>query len=240
LNDAVSKIRGAAGTVSTLKLQRADKEPFVVRIQRGNINVASVTWKDEGNGTLYIRISQFGADTNKEWAKAVSEANVQMKELDAVIVDVRSNPGGYLDSAFYIGDEFVKKGPILWQEDPTGKQTPMDAERTGAFENIPSVYVLIDEGSASASEILAAALRDDVGAKLIGMQSFGKGTIQDAKDFKDGSGIHLTIAKWLTPKKDWVHKKGLEPDVVVQPTEDDIKNSKDVQLEKALELAKQI
>jgi carboxyl-terminal processing protease len=116
----------------------------------------------------------------------------------------------------------------------------MEAKRTGIFENIPSIYVLIDEGSASASEILAAALKEDVNAKLVGMKSFGKGTIQDTKDFKDGSGIHLTIAKWLTPNKEWVHKNGLEPDVVVQPTEEDIKNSKDVQLEKVLELAKQI
>lgn len=240
LTEAVSKIRGDAGTVSTLKLQRDDKEPFLVRIQRGVITVASVTWQDKGDGTLYVRVSRFGGDTNSAWSKAVSEANVKMAELDAVIVDVRGNPGGYLQSAHFIADEFVKKGSILWQESADGKQIAYEAERTGALENIPAVFVLIDEGSASASEILAAALKEDVSAKLIGVKSFGKGTIQDAKDFDDGSGVHITIAKWLTPNKAWVHGKGLEPDINVPLTEEDIKNQKDLQLDKAIELAKEI
>ena len=101
------------------------------------------------------------------------------------------------------------------------------------------MVVIVDEGSASASEILAAALRDNIGAKLIGMKSFGKGTIQDAKDFSDGSGVHITIAKWLTPKKEWVHGVGLTPDFKVELTTDNTKNGADPQLEKAVELAKQ-
>ena len=238
VSDAVAKIRGASGTKVKLSLQTGGDQPRDVTIIRGLITVASVTWEDKGNGIAYIRISRFGPETNKEWDTAVSEINVKMKEFDSVIVDVRGNPGGYLESAVHIGEEFFNGKPVVYEEEATGEQIPLEAKRVGAFINVPAVFVLVDEGSASASEILAAALRDNIGAKLIGVKSFGKGTIQDAKDFGDGSGIHITIAKWLTPKKQWIHKIGLTPDIEVKITEDDIRTSKDPQLEKALELAK--
>ncbi|KKS16712.1 MAG: Carboxyl-terminal protease [candidate division WWE3 bacterium GW2011_GWA1_41_8] len=240
LTEAVSKIRGEAGTLSTLKLQRNDNEPFLVRIKRGVITVASVTWENKGDGTAYIRVSRFGGDTNSEWQKVVKEINVEMDELDVVVVDVRGNPGGYLQSSVYLADEFVQKGVVLWEESATGDLESFDAERIGAFENIPQVYVLVDEGSASASEILAAALRDLVKAKIVGVKTFGKGTIQDARDFKDGSGVHITVAKWLTPNKVWIHKTGLEPDIIVERSDEDINNNVDTQLDKVLELAKEI
>jgi carboxyl-terminal processing protease len=240
LTEAVSKIRGEAGTISNLTLQRGTTEPFVVRIQRGVITIESVTWEDKGDGIAYISINRFGGDTNSQWSKVSSEVNVRMRDLDVVVVDVRGNPGGYLQSAIYIADEFVKKGEVIvYEESATGRQTSHKAERLGNFENVPVVYVLIDEGSASASEILAAALKDHGIATLVGMSSFGKGTIQDAKDFKDGSGIHITIAKWLTPDKLWVHETGLEPDITVERTMEDINNNIDAQLEKVLELARE-
>ena len=240
LTEAVSKIRGEAGTLSTLKLQRNDNEPFLVRIKRGVITVASVAWENKGDGTAYIRVSRFGGDTNSEWQKVVKEINVEMDELDVVVVDVRGNPGGYLQSSVYLADEFVQKGVVLWEESATGDLESFDAERIGAFENIPQVYVLVDEGSASASEILAAALRDLVKAKIVGVKTFGKGTIQDARDFKDGSGVYITVAKWLTPNKVWIHKTGLEPDIIVERSDEDINNNVDTQLDKVLELAKEI
>jgi carboxyl-terminal processing protease len=239
LTEAVSRIRGEAGTVSTLRLQRGDEEPFVVRIQRGVITIESVVWEDKGDGIAYIKINRFGGDTNNEWSRVASEVNVKMRSLDAVIVDVRSNPGGYLQSAVYIADEFVQRGTLLYEESATGRQTSYDADRLGIFENVPVVIVLVDEGSASASEILAAALRDNVGATLIGAQTFGKGTIQDARDFKDGSGVHITIAKWLTPGKEWVHDVGLEPDIVIERTDEEINNNIDSQLDRALEIARE-
>lgn len=240
LNDAVVKIRGEAGTISTLKLQRDASDPFVVRITRGEIKTASVTWEDKGNGVAYIRINRFGGDTNDEWTKTVSEVDIKMKELNSIVLDVRGNPGGYLQSAVFIANEFFRNKPVLYEEKATGEQVPFMADRVGNFINIPAVFVLIDGGSASASEILAAALRDNIHAKLIGEKSFGKGTVQDDKSFADGSGIHVTIAKWLTPNKDWIHKIGLEPDIMVSFTPDDAKNNKDPQLEKAVELAKKI
>jgi carboxyl-terminal processing protease len=182
-----------------------------------------------------MRVSRFGAETNADWDKAVTEANVKMKELDAVIVDVRGNPGGYLDSAVYLAGEFFKDKPVIYKESALGDQVPFETNRIGVFQRVPGVVVLVDEGSASASEILAAALRADIGAKLVGMKTFGKGTIQDAKDFSDGAGVHITIAKWLTPKKEWVHKVGIEPDVKVELTADNTKDGADPQLVKALE-----
>jgi len=238
-SEAVSLIRGESGTVVKIVLQTGNDEPRELAITRGVITVASVTWEDKGDGTAYIRISRFGTDTNKEWDKVVSELNVKMEELDVVIVDVRGNPGGYLESAVHISEDFFRNKVVLYEETSTGDQIPFSTSKVGVFMEIPAVYVLIDQGSASASEILAAALRDNIGAKLIGTKSFGKGTIQDAKDFEDGSGIHITIAKWLTPEKQWVHGNGLEPDILVEVTDEDLSNSVDSQLNKALELAKE-
>lgn len=240
VSEAVSKIRGDSGTMVTLKLLRVGKDAFVTRIQRGVINVPSITWEDKGEGTAYIRISRFGADTNESWTKIAQEVNVKMPELDAIILDLRGNPGGYLQSAVYIAGEFFKNKPVVWQEDSLGNQTSLNTDRIGNFQSIPAIFVLIDEGSASASEILAAALRVNIKAKLIGVKSFGKGTIQDTQDFKDGAGLHITIAKWLTPDKQWIHKVGLQPDVVVPITEENITDKVDPQLDKAIELAKEV
>jgi carboxyl-terminal processing protease len=239
IGEAVSKIRGEAGTVSALTLQRGHEDPFVVHIKRGKITVKSVTWEDKGDGTAYIRISRFGSDTNDDWDTAVSEINISMTELDAVIVDVRGNPGGYLLSAVHIAGEFFKNKPVVFQEDSLGHLEPLNTSRIGIFNKTP-VFVLIDGGSASASEILAAALKHHVDAVLVGVTSFGKGTIQDAQNFSDGSGLHLTIAKWLTPAKEWVHGEGISPDVEVILTREDIEAQNDLQLEKALELAKEL
>jgi len=240
ITEAVSLIRGEAGTDITLTLQRGDEDPFDLVITRGVITISSVTWEDKGDGIAYIRISRFGPDTNQEWSKAVTEVNTRMRELDAIVLDVRGNPGGYLQSAVFIAGEFFKDKPVVYQESATGEQQELKSSRVGYFDKIPAVFVLINEGSASASEILATALRDQFGAVIVGTQSYGKGTIQDAQDFKDGSGLHITIAKWLTPKKEWVHEVGITPDVEVEVSPEDIEEEKDVQLEKALELAKEI
>ena len=239
VSEAVALIRGESGTTVKLVLQTGTDDPREVVITRGVITVSSVTWEDKGDGTAYIRISRFGSDTNTEWDRVASEVNVKMSELDAVIIDVRGNPGGYLESAIHISEDFFRGKPVLYEETSTGELIPFNTSKVGVFKDIPAVFVLIDQGSASASEILAAALRDNIGAKLIGEKSFGKGTIQDAKDFNDGSGLHITIAKWLTPKKEWVHGTGLEPDITVKITDEDLDKGVDPQLNKALELAKE-
>ena len=237
--DAVSKIKGSAGTKVTLTLQSGNDPQRDTEITRGLITNPSVSWEDKGDGTLYLRISRFGDETTLDWNKAVSEANVKMKELDAVIVDVRGNPGGYLDAAVYIAGEFFKDKPVIYKEDALGNQTPFKTTRVGVFQRVPGVIVIVDEGSASASEILASALRDNIGAKLVGMKTFGKGTIQDVREFSDKSGVHFTIAKWLTSNKEWAHKVGIEPEFKVELTAENTKDGADPQLAKALELAKQ-
>jgi carboxyl-terminal processing protease len=240
LREAVSKIRGEAGTIVSLTIQRDNEDPVIIRIKRGKIVIDSVSWEDKGNGTAYIRISRFDEDTNTEWMKIASELNVQMEELDALVVDVRGNPGGYLSSAVFVAGDFVANKPIVYQELATGEQLPMNSDGIASFKNLP-IFVLIDEGSASASEILAAALKHYNDATLVGKKTFGKGTIQDAKDYKDGSGLHITIAKWLTPSKEWIHGVGVEPDVEVDRREEgETDATVDMQLEKVLELAGQI
>ncbi len=241
ITEAVAKIRGEAGTISTLEIGRENESPQEIKIKRDVIKVDSVTWKDEGDGTAYIRISRFGQDTNEEWGKVVKEVVVQMDQLDAIVLDLRGNPGGYMMSAIHIAGEFFSNKTVLIQQSATGEEIEYPAQRTmGQFKDVPGVFVLVDEGSASASEILAAALQKQVKAVLIGKKTFGKGTIQDAKDFEDGSGIHITTNKWLTPSKVWVHGVGIEPDIEVEITKEDVENQNDTQLNKALELAKEI
>jgi carboxyl-terminal processing protease len=246
VTEAVSKIRGPAATTITLSVQSADDKPRDLALTRAVITLPSISWQDKGDGIAYLRISRFyGSEGNKEWDDVISDMNIKMKELDALIVDLRDNPGGYMQTSVYMAEEFFSNKPVLYQESATGEQIEFKAKRVGAFHNVPAVFVLINGGSASASEILAAALRDNIGAKLIGVKSFGKGTIQTAQDFEDGSGIHVTIAKWLTPKKEWVGNGsnkavGLTPDVEVQMTDQDRTDNRDPQLDKAIEMAKKI
>lgn len=237
ITEAVSKIRGAAGSVINLTLQRGSEEPFVARIKRGKIVISSVEWEDKGDGIAYIRLSRFGQDTNSEWDKVTSDVSISMPNMDAIILDLRGNPGGYLLSSVHIAGEFFRDKVVVFQEAATGELSPMNTTRVGNFNDIP-LYILVDGGSASASEILAAALREHANAILVGQKTFGKGTIQDAKDFPDGSGLHLTVAKWLTPTKQWIHKLGIEPDVSVELSREDLENGRDVQLDKAMELIK--
>jgi len=240
VTQAVMKIRGTGGTQVKLGIQTGTAEPRDVTITRSVIKVASIKWEDKGDGTAYIRISRFGDDTNSGWDKAVAEINTQMKELDAVVVDLRGNPGGYLQSAVHVAGEFFRNKPVVYEEDATGKQTPYDTTRVGSWTKVPGIFVLIDGGSASSSEILAGALKDNIKAVLVGEKSFGKGTVQEPIEFGDKSSLHVTVAKWLTPNKFWVHKVGLTPDYEVKISDEDLKNSKDPQLEKALELAKKL
>ncbi len=236
--DAVSKIRGDSGTAVTLKLYRDGQDPFDLKITRGQIKTKSVSWKDLGDGVGYLRLARFGDSTSTEWTESVLAMRQQMPNLKAVVLDVRGNPGGYLTAAQYISSEFLSNGKtVLFEELADKTLIQMDVNRLGALtDDKIRVAVLINKGSASASEIVSGALRDNKRAVLVGEKSFGKGTVQASDEFKDGSSLHVTIAKWLTPNKTWVHKKGFEPDVAVERTEQDYKDNKDPQLDKAKEV----
>lgn len=241
IGQAVSKIRGQGGTNVKLTIFRDGKDPFDLNIIRNKITLKSVTWKDLGDGTAYFRVSKFGSETESQWLSSVKEANVKMSELDSVIVDVRGNPGGLLTSAAFLSGEFVGNKPVIYFEDKFGTQIPLNSERNnGQFENIENIIVLIDEGSASASEILAGALKVHKNAKLVGKKTFGKGSIQQPYEFEDGGSLHVTVQKWLLPDKTWIHRTGINPDYEVEFDTEKFKSSQlDTQLEKAKELARQ-
>lgn len=236
LTEAVSLIRGKAGTTISLMLQRVNiGEPFTIAIKRAKITVQSVKWEERDGGLAYIRISRFGESTNEEWDKAVTEILDKMGAPKGLVLDLRSNPGGYLESSIHIASEFVRAGPVVFEEFADGRREPFNVTRTGKLLTVP-VVVLINKGSASASEILAGALRDVRSSTLVGEKSFGKGTVQDARNFPDGSGVHITMAKWLTPKGVSINGHGIDVDVKIEFKEDAENPEYDPQLEKAFEV----
>ena len=233
--DAVSIIRGRAGTKVTLTLLReATPEPVVVELTRARIDVPTLitTYVGEGESVAHIRLLKFGGETEAEWNKAVREI-LRKDSVEAVVLDLRNNPGGYLQSAVDVASDFLKTGSVVVTEERgDGTKNQFKVERLGLLTSTPTV-VLVNEGSASASEILAGALRDVRKISLVGGKTFGKGTIQEPIDVDGGAGLHVTIARWLTPNGTWVNEKGLEPDVVI---EDDEATPEDEQLNKAIEL----
>lgn len=235
LPEAVGLIRGPKGSTVALSLfGENDTKPRGVQLIRDTIIVKSVDFEAKttpsGKKVALIRLSSFGEKTKQEWDEAVSEALAA--GVSGVVVDVRNNPGGFLEAAVYIGSEFLDGGNVVLQEDSQGDRQELGVMRTGKILKQPLV-VLINKGSASASEILAGAMQDRKRGTLVGDQSFGKGTIQTAEDLAMGTGIHITTAKWLTPGGHWVHNVGLTPDVKVEFGTDP---TRDLQLEKALEI----
>lgn len=243
LSQTVSKIRGEKGTTVKLKLANSAGQKDVT-ITRDQIKVDSVELTFEtSNGAkiAHLKLNQFGETTNSEWDAAVNTIEQQWRngEIKGMVLDVRGNPGGYLESSVYLGSEFIEQGKtIVTQETTDGNDRTYKVTRAGKLIGIP-LNVLIDGGSASASEILAGALRDHEKATLIGQKSFGKGSVQEALDLKDGAGLHVTIAKWILPKGDWINGKGLEPEIAVEnvvPEGNTITKETDKQLLEALRL----
>lgn len=235
LPEAVQTIRGPRGSKVTLALLRENSDkPLIIDVERQNIDVPSVTLKYVGPGesVAHLKIHKFGAETKSEWDKAILEI-LGKSNVKGIVLDVRSNPGGYLVAAVDVATEFLDLNDVVVKEESGGVVIGETKTRTaGRMRGVP-VVVLINKGSASASEILAGALRDQANVKLVGEKSFGKGTVQEPREFPDGTGIHITIAKWLTPNGTWVHEKGLEPDVTI---ENDPKTEVDEQLESAVSL----
>lgn len=243
LIDAVNLIRGPKGTEVALTIFReGETNTREFKLVRDTIVVKSVqlSFKDTQGGkkVAVIKLSRFGERTRDEWNEAVSK--ILAEGPVGVILDVRNNPGGFLDGAVFIASEFLEGGEVVLQENSQGKRSSYQVDRAGKLLKLPLV-VLINKGSASASEIVAGALQDRKRATLVGEHSFGKGTIQDAEDLPGGTGIHITIARWLTPSGRWVNdNNGLEPDVKVEvPKRADNEPAdatEDVQLDRALEI----
>lgn len=236
LPEAVRQIRGVQGTsVTLLIIQNGENEGKEFKITREKIQIKSVEVKFENTpkGEIAtIKLIRFGEQTNDEWTSAVDQ--IITHSAKGVILDVRNNPGGFLQGAVFIGSEFVD-GKIVGQESANGDREFLNSQRRGKLLKIPLVAV-VNKGSASAAEIVAGAMQDHKRAKLVGETTFGKGSIQDAQDFPDGSGIHVTIAKWLLPSGRNINDVGITPDVEVKLSKEDAQAGKDPQFDKAKEL----
>lgn len=238
VDEAVNLIRGPKDTTVKLNIFRTDwSKPKDIVITRGTIIIPSMKWEIKNGDIAYIHIFQFDQALPSDFSKAVVE--ILSGPAKRIVLDLRNNPGGYLDVSQDIAGWFLEKGNVVTIEDfGTGKEQKLyKAEGNSALLNYP-IVVLTNEGSASASEILAGALRDNRNVKLIGAKSFGKGSVQEVIDLRGGSFLKVTIAKWLTPKGASISEVGLSPDVKIDITDKDIEQKKDPQLDKALEIVK--
>ncbi|KKS69052.1 MAG: Carboxyl-terminal protease [Parcubacteria group bacterium GW2011_GWA1_42_7] len=240
VEEAVSLIRGEKGTEVKLTIARSSlvssKE---IKIIRDVINIPIVTLETKeinGKKIAYVSLSQFTENSVSEFKK--TSQKISASDFDGMILDLRNNPGGYLESSVEIAGQFLEKGKLVVSEDyGDGKKKEHFSEGGQQLSSLPLV-VLINGGSASASEILAGALRDQLGTRLAGEKSFGKGSVQELEQMKNGTSLKITVAKWLTPSGHSIMDDGLEPDEKVSFNQEDIDEGRDPQLDKALEMLK--
>lgn len=239
LEEAVSKIRGEKGTEVKLTIYRSgEEESREITIVRDIINVKSIKLTFRDDGIAVLRVSQFGDDTEKEFRAAVSD--IAAKNPSGIILDLRSNPGGLLDTAVKMASAMLPAGKtVVIEENADGERREEKARGGDRLSGIKTV-VLIDEGSASASEILAGALRENRdNVTLVGKKSYGKGTVQQVLPTSRDTSVKITIARWLTPNGHQIHEQGIAPDMEIDITADDIKNDRDPQMDKAAEILKE-
>jgi len=235
LTTAVSKIRGDAGTKVKLQIQRGDTK-IDFEITRELVDTKSVKWEVKEGSIGYIEISRFDSNTTDLTRQATSE--LTDKDVKAIILDLRNNPGGFLDSAVAVTSEFLKTGVVVTEKPTarTGQEQKYTASGNGKLTNtnIPMV-ILVNGGSASASEIVAGALQDTGRAILIGEKTFGKGSVQAIEKLTGGATLRITIAHWFTPNGKNISKEGIAPNTEIKLTEEDFKASRDPQMDKAIE-----
>lgn len=248
LDEAVNLIRGKVGSEVSLTLFREGKTgTFDVTMRRDNIVVPSIELEikeNKGKKYAWIKLYKFSEQIYAQWPEVVDKINAEKikdgASFGGIILDLRNNPGGFLQASVLVASDFIKEGVVVTQASANGQDQKYMVERGRGKLLNDKLVVLINGGSASASEILAGALKDYKRGKLVGEKSFGKGTVQSPQDFPDGSGIHITIAKWLLPSGKNIHGEGVMPDVEVKfvdsgtlPT---ITTPKDNQLDKAIEV----
>lgn len=217
LNDVVNKLRGKVGSKVKVTIKRANKKPFTVTLRRAEIKVDSVKSEIKDEDILYIRIPSFNEDLSKNVEKAVKNAQKKLKnKLAGIVIDVRNNPGGLLDQAIGVSDLFLEQGEIVSTRSRNVEDTVKFSATSGDIAKGLPIIVIINEGSASASEILAGALQDHHRAVVIGEKSFGKGSVQTVVQLPNGAGMRLTTARYYTPSGRSIQAKGIEPDIVVK------------------------
>ena len=217
LNDVVNKLRGKVGSRVKVTIRRINKKPFTVTLRRAEIKVQSVKSEIKDDDILYIRISSFNEELDKTVEKAVKNAQKKLKnKLAGIVIDVRNNPGGLLDQAINVSDLFLEQGEIVSTRSRNVEDTVKFSASAGDIAKGLPIVVIINEGSASASEILAGALQDHHRAVVIGEKSFGKGSVQTVVQLPNGAGMRLTTARYYTPSGRSIQAKGIEPDIVVK------------------------
>lgn len=234
IDEAVDLIRGPKGTqVKLTILHEGDQDTKDVVITRDTIEIKSVKLKMKNDGIAYVQLTKFSDNTEKEFDAAVDQ--IVAGGAKGIVLDLRNNPGGLLDKAVAVASRMIPNGKVVvTEEDSTGKKESLHTAGGDKLSSIPTV-VLINEGSASASEILSGALKDDQGITLIGKKSFGKGCVQQLIDLPGGSSVKITVANWLTPNGNYIQDKGITPDIEVDMTADDYNNGRDPQLDRAME-----
>ncbi len=234
LYESVLLIRGPAGTPVVLKiLRKGEPEPLNIEVVRAKIEIEVVESKLLEGNIGYVKLSEFSSGASNKLGRAITELRQQGAEK--LILDLRDDPGGYLSESVAVASLFLEEGVVV-RERRKGDQEEQVYEAGGPHlaADLPMV-VLVNRGSASASEIVAGALKDHQRAILIGEQSFGKGTVQLPHTLSDGSELRVTIAQWLTPKGNFIHKEGIVPDIVVERSQEDFLEGRDPQLDRALE-----
>ena len=234
LYEAIGMIRGPAESEVTLLIEREDvAEPFEVRVTRARLEIAIIEVEMRDDGIGYIRLNEFSAMASERMEEGLEELLDQ--EPRGIVFDLRQNPGGWLDQSVEVADLFLDDGAILFERWSNGRERVFEADAGDIGEDIPLV-VLVDEGSASASEIVAGALQDQERAILVGELTFGKGSVQQPFTLSDGSELRVTIARWFTPNGRAIHGEGLMPDLeVLWPAEGAEPGGADLQLERAVE-----
>lgn len=240
IEEAVNLIRGPKDTQVTLTIFREEWEKTKeIKIVRAVIEVPSLKWEIKNENIAYLKLYQFSEKASFDFRIAAIE--ILASPCQKIILDLRNNPGGYLEVAQEISGWFLKRGEIVVIEDfgARKERNIYKAQGNASLVGFP-VVILINQGSASGSEILAGALRDNRDILLIGEKSFGKGSVQELERLSEGSSLKITVAKWLTPKGELITDKGLEPDIKVEMTEEDYEEGKDPQLDKAIEIIKNL
>ena len=235
VQEVVERVRGEKGTQVVLTVLHPDEtEPVDITVERGDILIPSVSYRllRENDKVGYIQLSRFSGESANEIETAVLD--LQSQGATQLILDLRGNGGGLLDAAVAVADHFLTDGPILYQQSRGEDERVYEASRDTLAPDIP-IMVLVDGGSASSSEILAGALQDRGRALLVGSSpTFGKGSVQLVYDLSDGSSVHVTSSRWYTPDHHQLDQQGLQPDILVTVTQEDIDNGRDAVLNQAL------
>ncbi len=231
------QVLGPAGSTVILTILREGEEPFDVEIVRASITVPGLESRMMDNNIGYIHLYIFGDDTRDELRSAIK--NLQAQGVEGIILDLRYNAGGYVTTAIDVASEFIDEGVVMYEELGDGERKTFSAKRGGLATDIP-IVVLVNEGSASASEIVAGAIQDYDRGKLVGVTTYGKGSVQIPTVLKDNQGaVRITIARWLTPDGRTIHEVGLTPDFIVPITDEDRTGNIDPQLDRAIEILSQ-